>query len=140
MNKLSSTLTVYFENPFWVGIIERRENDSFKICKVNFGSSEPKDYDVYEFLNDNWFDLHFSDYFKDENKVKSIKNPKRLQREVNKLLSKKGIETKSQEALKDQYLENKKLSKKINSENLKLEKEKKYLIKKNKRKLKKKGH
>ena len=63
-----------------------------------------------------------------------------MQRQINKVLSDQGIGTKSQQALKDQYLENKKQNKKLSKENIKLEKERKYLIKQTKKKLKKKGH
>ena len=42
-------LTVYFENPFWVGVFERIENGKLSVCKVTFGS-EPKDYEVWEFV------------------------------------------------------------------------------------------
>ena len=42
-------LTVYFENPFWVGVFERIENGKLSVCKVTFGA-EPKDYEVWEFV------------------------------------------------------------------------------------------
>ncbi len=42
-------LTVYFEDPFWVGIFERIQEGKLSVCKVTFGA-EPKDYDVLEFV------------------------------------------------------------------------------------------
>ena len=39
-----STLTVFFENPFWVGVYERIDGDRYEVCKITFGA-EPKDYD-----------------------------------------------------------------------------------------------
>ena len=36
-----SKLTVYFEEPFWVGVFERMENGKLSVCKVTFGA-EPK--------------------------------------------------------------------------------------------------
>ena len=41
-------LTVFFEDPFWVGIFERVESGKLSVCRVVFGS-EPKDYEVWEF-------------------------------------------------------------------------------------------
>ena len=38
-------LTVFFEDPFWVGIFERIEKGKLSVCRVVFGS-EPKDYEV----------------------------------------------------------------------------------------------
>ena len=49
MDKASGKLTVFFEEPFWVGIFERIEDDKLSVAKVTFGA-EPKDYEVYQFL------------------------------------------------------------------------------------------
>lgn len=43
------TITVLFEEPFWIGILERKIDGKLSVCKVIFGA-EPKDYEVYEFL------------------------------------------------------------------------------------------
>ena len=37
-------LTVYFEEPFWVGIFEHIEDGKLSVAKVTFGV-EPKDYE-----------------------------------------------------------------------------------------------
>lgn len=37
-----SQLTVYFDDPFWVGVFERIERDHLETCRVIFGT-EPKD-------------------------------------------------------------------------------------------------
>ncbi len=47
MNKVSGKLTVYFEEPFWVGVFERIEDGKLSVTKVTFGA-EPKDYEVQE--------------------------------------------------------------------------------------------
>ena len=49
MNGTICTLTVYFENPFWVGVFERIEGGKLSVCKVTFGA-EPKDYEVWSFV------------------------------------------------------------------------------------------
>lgn len=43
MDKMSGTLTVMFEDPFWIGIFERISDGKLSVCKVTFGA-EPKDY------------------------------------------------------------------------------------------------
>ena len=55
--KQSGKLTVYFEEPFWVGVFERIE-DGKTICgmKVTFGA-EPKDYEVQEYIQKYYFSL-----------------------------------------------------------------------------------
>ncbi len=42
-------LTVFFEEPFWIGVFERYEDGKLSVAKVTFGA-EPKDYDVYQFI------------------------------------------------------------------------------------------
>ncbi|MDE7157454.1 MAG: YjdF family protein [Lachnospiraceae bacterium] len=44
-----SSLTILFENPFWIGLYERIDGDRYEVCKSTFGA-EPKDYEVYDFL------------------------------------------------------------------------------------------
>ena len=78
MKKISGKLTVFFENPFWVGIFENFENDNLSVCKVIFGS-EPKEYEIYNFILKKFYDLRFSNEMK-SNFSKKIKN--RLQRKL----------------------------------------------------------
>ena len=49
MDKASGKLTVYFEEPFWVGVFERIEDGKLSVAKVIFGA-EPKDYEVQEYI------------------------------------------------------------------------------------------
>ena len=48
IEKCQGRLTVYFEDPFWVGVFEKVENGKLSAAKVTFGA-EPKDYEVQEF-------------------------------------------------------------------------------------------
>ena len=41
MDKVIGRLTVFFEDPFWVGVFERIENGRLSAAKVTFGA-EPK--------------------------------------------------------------------------------------------------
>ena len=49
MDKTNGKLTVYFEEPFWVGVFERIEDGKLSVAKVIFGA-EPKDYEVQEYI------------------------------------------------------------------------------------------
>lgn len=60
-----SSLTILFEAPFWIGLYERTNSGKYEVCKITFGS-EPKDYEVYEFLLKNWHKLKFSPPIKAE--------------------------------------------------------------------------
>ena len=105
MDKVNGKLTVFFEEPFWVGIFERIEDGKLSVAKVTFGA-EPKDYEVQEYIQKCYFSLKFSPVV--ETVVKDIKrNPKRMQRKAKKQMLKIGIGTKSQQALKLQQEQNK---------------------------------
>ena len=105
MDKASGKLTVYFEEPFWVGVFERIEDGKLSVAKVTFGA-EPKDYEVQEYIQKYYFSLKFSPAV--DTVVKDIKrNPKRMQREAKKQMQETGIGTKSQQVLKLQREQNK---------------------------------
>ena len=105
MDKTNGKLTVYFEEPFWVGVFERIEDGKLSVAKVIFGA-EPKDYEVQEYIQQYYFSLKFSPAV--ETVVKDIKrNPKRMQRSAKKQMLETGISTKSQLALKLQQEQNK---------------------------------
>ena len=137
MRKISGKLTVFFENPFWVGIFENFENDNLSVCKVTFGS-EPKEYEIYDFILKKFYNLRFSNEMKSNFREKA-KNPKRRQREIKKELQSKKFLKKSEEILKLQYKENKKERKIKTKEEKEAEKQRKFLLKQEKKKKKHRG-
>ena len=92
-----STLTVFFEEPFWVGVYERMDGERYEVCKITFGA-EPKDYEVWEFLRKNWSRLRFSPPMKGQRPEERRRNPKRRQREIRSKLQESGVGTKAQQA------------------------------------------
>ena len=137
MNKVSDKLTVYFEEPFWVGVFEKVEGKKLSVSKVTFGT-EPKDYEVYEFLLKHYYDLQFSPSV--TTIIKEVKqNPKRRQREVKKQLRNTGIGTKSQQALQLQREEQKLERKTRTREQRDAEKQLKFDRRQQKRKEKHRG-
>lgn len=59
MEETSVTLTVLFEAPFWVGVVERVEDGRLSACRIVFGA-EPKDYEVWEYVLHSYSGLKFS--------------------------------------------------------------------------------
>ena len=138
MDKVSGKLTVYFEEPFWVGIFERIEDGKLSVAKVTFGA-EPKDYEVQEYVQKHYFSLKFSPAV--DTVVKDIKrNPKRMQREAKKQMQEIGIGTKSQQALKLQQEQNKQERKLRSQEKKEAEKLRMFELKQQKKREKHKGH
>ena len=37
MDKVSVVLRVFFEDPFWIGVLERVESGRMTVCKITFG-------------------------------------------------------------------------------------------------------
>ena len=137
MDKASGKLTVYFEEPFWVGVFERIEDGKLSVAKVTFGA-EPKDYEVQEYIQKYYFSLKFSPAV--EAIVKDIKrNPKRMQREAKKQTMETGIGTKSQQALQMQREENKLVRKALSRKQREAEKQRQFELKQQKRKEKHRG-
>ncbi|NLU24078.1 MAG: YjdF family protein [Clostridiales bacterium] len=132
-------LTVFFEDPFWVGLYEREDDGRYAVAKVTFGA-EPKDYEVYEYFLANWHSLRFSPSTEaaapDEQRI----SPKRRQRLAQKAVRAVGIGTRAQQALKLQQ-EQGKLEHKIRSKQQREDEEAyQFQLKQQKRKEKHRGH
>lgn len=137
-------LTIFFNDPFWIGVFEKTEGKEYEVCKVTFGA-EPRDVEVYDFVLKSYKRLRFKSIKLEEDEYKSIKkakkeNPKRVQRMIKKEVQNKGIGTKAQNLLKSQHEENKIERKRRTKEERESEEKRLYEMKKNKRKEKHKGH
>ena len=138
MDRASGKLTVFLEEPFWVGVFERVTDGQMSVCKVTFGA-EPKDYEVLEFILSQYYKLKFSPAVEVEVR-KTADNPKRRQRDAHKQVQNSGIGTKSQQALQMQREEMKTERKLISKEQKEAEKLRQFDLKQQKRKEKHKGH
>ena len=137
MDKVSVKLTVFFEEPFWIGVFERISEGKLSVCKITFGA-EPKDYEVYAFILKNYDQLRFSQAVAADVK-EAGRNPKRVQREVHKQVQNTGIGTKSQQALKLQQEQRKTERRTVSREQRETEKQRQFELKQQKRKEKHKG-
>lgn len=72
-------ITVCFEAPFWIGVLEREWGGTLEVCKIVFGA-EPRDYEVYAFLMSHWRELRFSPPVTGVRRAEAA-NPKRARRE-----------------------------------------------------------
>lgn len=95
----TAQFTVFFEEPFWVGVYERSNGRKLQAARIVFGA-EPKDCDVYEFLQKSWGRLRFSPPVGDREKQRRPINPKRMQRAIHRRLAASGTGTKAQQAIK----------------------------------------
>ena len=107
---MEGKLTVFFDDPFWVGVFEHCDNGRLSVCKVTFGA-EPKEQEIYEFVLKHYTELRFSQEVEIKQR-KAADNPKRRQRNARKQMERSGVGTKSQMALQKQ-LEQNKLERKV---------------------------
>lgn len=131
-------LTVFFEEPFWVGLYERECEGRYEVAKVTFGA-EPKDYEVYEYFLANWYSLRFSPSMEASVQDERQINPKRRQREAQKAVQTTGIGTKAQQALKLQQEQGKLDHKARSKEQREAEEARQFELKQQKRKEKHRG-
>lgn len=138
MDKICSSLTVFFEDPFWVGVFTHIEDGQLSAAKVTFGA-EPREFEVQEYIQKNYYILQFSPAVATVVK-ETRKNPKKMQRDVNRQMDKKGVGTKSQQALKLQQEQNKLERKSKNRRRKEMEEMRRFELKQQKKKEKHRGH
>ena len=135
---MKASLTVFFEEPFWVGVFERIEDGKLSVCKVTFGA-EPKDYEVLDYILHHYYELVFSPAIETETRQASD-NPKRRFRNARKHLENTGIGTKSQQALQRQREEMKMERRHFSREERDAEAQHRFEMKQAKKKEKRRGH
>ena len=130
-------MTVYFADPFWVGVIERIAGGHLSAAKITFGA-EPKDYEIAGFIQRHFYELRFSQSVPTERR-EAKKNLKTAQRDAKRQMQQVGIGTKSQQVLKLQHEEKRLEGRKKNREEKQAKAERLFLLKQQKRKEKHRG-
>ncbi|WP_105616122.1 YjdF family protein [Vallitalea okinawensis] len=128
-----------FEKPFWIGIFERKDGTNYEVARMVFGS-EPKDYEVYDFILKHYHQLKYSLQIPIEEVVEKKINPKRLQRTINKEVGNRGIGTKAQQTISLQREASKLKKRKLRKDYKEVVKKRKFELKLQKKKKKHKGH
>lgn len=94
------TLYVFFEGPFWVGLVERAGSSETVFSRIVFGA-EPTDAQVWDCLLKRWQALAYSPAT--DSTVRDLAtNPKRRQRQIGRQISRAPVGTRAQQALKAQ--------------------------------------
>lgn len=135
---VSSTLTVYHDGQFWVGLAEHVEGGRYGVARIVFGA-EPSDEEILRFVISRWAKLSFFGGKPAETR-KPAKNPKRRAREAAKALKRPAMSTKAQQALANQRETMKWESAQARSQRRADEAEARFEQRKLKRKQKHRGH
>lgn len=135
---VSSTLTVYHDGQFWVGLAEHVEDGRYGVARIVFGA-EPSNEEILHFITGKWAMLSF---FGDEptEASKPAKNPKRRAREASRALKQPAMDTKAQQTLASQRDAMKRESVRARSQRRADEADARYEQRKLKRKQKHRGH
>ncbi len=135
---VSSTLTVYHDGQFWVGLAEHVEDGRCGVARIVFGA-EPSNEEILHFITGKWAMLSF---FGDEptEASKPAKNPKRRAREASRDLKQPAMGTKAQQTLASQRDAMKRESVRARSQRRAEEADARYEQRKLKRKQKHRGH
>ena len=137
MERNENRLTVFFEDPFWVGVFERVTDGGLSACKVTFGT-EPRDYEILELVLREYTNLEFSPAVVAERQPSALTR-KKLQKLAKRKARQTGIGTKSQQALQLQREQRKTERKRFDREQRDAEKQRLFELKQQKRKEKHKG-
>ena len=135
---VSSTLTVYHDGQFWVGLAEHVEDGRYGVARIVFGA-EPSDEEILRFVVSEWEKLSFFGDEASETK-KPAKNPKRRAREAAKALRQSAMGTKAQQTLANQRETMKRESAHARSQRRADEAEARFEQRRLKRKQKHRGH
>lgn len=135
---VSTTLTVFHDGQFWVGLAEHVEDGRYGVARIVFGA-EPSDEEILQFVRSKWAKLAF---FGDDpaEGSKPAKTPKRRAREVSKALKQPAMGTKAQQALASQRETMKRESVRARSQRRADEAEARFEQRKLRRKQKHRGH
>ncbi len=135
---MSVALSVFFDDPFYIGLFERVEDGRLSVSKVVFGA-EPSDREVYEWLLANYFRLKFSPEVAGAKEVRLSSNPKRRQRQAASTKT-VGVGTKSQQALSLAREASKTERQVLSKERREAEEARRFLLHVEKKKAKHRGH
>ena len=135
---VSSTLTVYHDGQFWVGLAEHVEDGGYGAARIVFGA-EPSDEEILRFVVSEWEKIPF--FGNDPAEAsKPARNPKRRSREAAKVLKRPAASTKAQQALAAQREAMKRESARARSQRRADKAEERFEQRKLKRKQKHRGH
>lgn len=139
MYRSSLWLTISFQEPFWVGILERHCEQTLQVCRIVF-VREPNDSEIWEYLLSHWRELEFTAPEPASLYQPKRINPKRQQRLISGLLRSKATSTASQQALQKQREEKAEASRRKKQQGREEREQHRLALKKQKRHQRQRGH
>ena len=139
MDRNRSSFTVLFQEPFWIGVAERWDETGYRAAKVTFGA-QPTDGEILQWLEREWHRLRFSPPQRAEGAAPlGHQNPKRTRREAARAVERRGLGTKAQQALNAQREQEGEARRTRSREDRQAEAERKFLLRQEKKREKRRG-
>jgi len=137
---MSFNFTLFFEDPFWVGLLTISDIGFIKYSRILFGA-EPTDIEIYNYLKTHYNQLEFTNTSTLIQETILTQNPKRRQREISKKINDRSGIKKSYEVIKQIEQQGKKKERQLKNK-MKVNEHQHYIveIKKKKAKEKHRGH
>ncbi|HWP95497.1 MAG TPA: YjdF family protein [Syntrophomonadaceae bacterium] len=133
-------LSVFYEEPYWVGLFEKQSQGKYSVCRVVFGP-EPRIDQILQLIYERYHELKFSLPHREKSfPAPGTMNPKRRQRAIAHEMAHIGRSTRAQEALQEQREALKLERRQVSSKEKEEAARQKYILKQLKKKDKKKGH
>ena len=130
--------TVFFEEPFWVALVERTDEAGYAVARHVFGA-EPAAPEIYTFSLQHYAGLVFSPALPGEAPAQSL-NFKRQQREARRAQAATGVSSKAHEAMRLQLEQHKLARQEVSKAEREAEKEQRFLLAQQLKKEKHRGH
>jgi len=96
---METKFTVFFDDPFWVGVYERQDEDGYSAARVVFGS-EPGDAELYQFVMQHYNEFKFTQPADTVGLLEKQVNFKRAQRQARQSMQTRSAGSKAQQAMK----------------------------------------
>ena len=132
------TLTVFFEEPFWVAVVERLDGNMLSAARHVFGA-EPSEEQVHTWVLESYAALRFSPPVGGVKHAPVASNPKRRQRQAAQFV-RCGTGTKAQQALQAGREMQKQERKAHTKAQREAEEERRFALRQEKKKAKHRGH
>ncbi len=133
-------LTILFDHPYWIGLLEDERDGCLYAARHIFGA-EPSDQQVYEFVLRNAVELfaRMTVGVPIEAQTEQRVGYKRMIREARRATAERGLSTQAQAAIKQQIEANKQVRRQVSREEREAERERKREIARQKAKEKHRG-
>jgi hypothetical protein len=132
-------MTVLFQDPFWIGLFERTDDEGYAVAQQVFGG-EPSNPEVYALLLDRFTSLEFTQPIEGAAGELRAVNFKRALRQAKQATAAQGVGTKAQQALALEFERQKQSRQEMTKQEREAEKEHHFILLQQKRKEKHRGH